>query len=684
MAVPHHARPPHLWPRSAPARRPDRGGPAVLRLQRSVGNRAVAALVALQRDSPASDGSTGNELPVEPTAAERLTEAKAMVTSGEIDGPAFDHYRESNGKVADVVHRLWFDQLTLWDVDPSDKHLATADRSAATALRSLVTKRVTTALSQKFAALTKEVNGDLPRVAQQVEQLLTASPMWAEGTVADGLFKLWVGPVPLDSGSPPGATDFWATLRAAGGTAVAAARSTKLAKDPIAKLDSAEVDAVKAQVQPSAMWVVTPEETDALTVAVAGALGRPTAAADPAWKELRGRISTLLLVAETKIINEVIPQSKKIPLVPEAWARFRNRYVATITKPMWRYFTDNIVSATILGTSVSPSTDSSGVHKDVAAVLPLVEESAMRIGGFASRAELIKANQVPGSEFRFESMSHQEWMGNARHLSFHGTGRAMDFRAGKNPAFQGAAHEMVSILGGGELSELSSGTTQQRTELQKVAAHNADVVRLRDELQQRLAAATTDEDKASIQVDLDRVEAHLRDSPTTDDAVTRVRDRATDSHAEIKRIEAGLLVAWAEYTALRDAPADPAKGNDPKEDALAYLRQKVDDASTAAQAALDAATASKSGDVPTLTARLNRIEEVRTLMNNPKKSAQRDAMLKTVGSVAASGITDMPLWMVQAFTERGWQWGEWAGFSDAMHFDYMGPVADVRAEAQYL
>jgi len=44
--------------------------------------------------------------------------------------------------------------------------------------------------------------------------------------------------------------------------------------------------------------------------------------------------------------------------------------VATITKSMWRYLIDNIVSATILGTSVSPSTDSSGVHKDVAAVLP--------------------------------------------------------------------------------------------------------------------------------------------------------------------------------------------------------------------------------------------------------------------------------------------------------------------------
>ncbi|HEX6673638.1 MAG TPA: hypothetical protein VF486_01220 [Actinomycetes bacterium] len=42
----------------------------------------------------------------------------------------------------------------------------------------------------------------------------------------------------------------------------------------------------------------------------------------------------------------------------------------------------------------------------------------------------------------------------------------------------------------------------------------------------------------------------------------------------------------------------------------------------------------------------------------------------------------MPPWMVQAFAERGWQWGMWSGFADAMHFD--GPVADVRSDAQYL
>ena len=59
-------------------------------------------------------------------------------------------------------------------------------------------------------------------------------------------------------------------------------------------------------------------------------------------------------------------------------------------------------------------------------------------------------------------------------------------------------------------------------------------------------------------------------------------------------------------------------------------------------------------------------------------------MLDKVEQLSRSGLTDMPSWMIEAFAERGWQWGMWGGFADAMHFDYMGPVADVRADAQYL
>lgn len=57
--------------------------------------------------------------------------------------------------------------------------------------------------------------------------------------------------------------------------------------------------------------------------------------------------------------------------------------------------------------------------------------------------------------------------------------------------------------------------------------------------------------------------------------------------------------------------------------------------------------------------------------------AQRDT---PPGPTVAERVAtaDMPSWLVQAFIEQGWTWGgSWGGFLDAMHFDYLGPVADV-------
>jgi len=351
---------------------------------------------------------------------------------------------------------------------------------------------------------------------------------------------------------------------------------------------------------------------------------------------------------------------------------------------MWTFYRDNIVDTEILGEKVKASTDSSGVHKDVAAVLPLVEQSAMRLGGFASRADLVKANQRPGSEFRFEAMSHPGWMGRARHLSFHGTGRAMDFRAGTNPDFGGPTHQLVSILGGGELSELSAGSTQQRRDLQKVATHNADVVGLRADLRERLAAATDEHEKARLQSDIDRIDAHLRDSVQTDATTVKVRDRATETHQKVKSIESKFLETWATITLMRALMRNFPLGGDL---AASLIGETVDSAAEAAKQALDAAVKAKSPDVGTIRDRIRRIEEVRTLLNNPAASisaTNQKQMLDKVDQLSKSGLTDMPAWMVQAFAERGWQWGMWGGFADAMHFDYMGPVADVRGDAQYL
>ena len=167
---------------------------------------------------------------------------------------------------------------------------------------------------------------------------------------------------------------------------------------------------------------------------------------------------------------------------------------------------------------------------------------------------------------------------------------------------------------------------------------------------------------------------------STDTTTVRVRDRATETHQTVKDIEARFIQTWGTIKLLESLPF----GDDL---AATLLGETVDAAADAAKQALDAAVAAKSPDVAAIRARIGRIEEVRTLLNNPRAVVDkqtRSSMLATVDKVSRSGITDMPSWMVQAFAERGWQWGMWGRFADAMHFDYMGPVADVRSDAQYL
>lgn len=659
----------------------------LLGLQASAGNWAVAGLLGVHRQPDPAPDPAPAEIPI----PERVADAKALVTKGDIDAPAFEKYRVSTtGTVADVVQKLWWDDLYLVDVDPNGVGIAKkADQKLVKDLKTLVQARVAKALSTKLADLRKQLATSGPTISDQIDEILKEAPMWAEGPVAntvfaDRLYRLWVGPVPIGNNPPAGARELWSSLQSAAVSSVRRKREERMAPAAVKALDATEVGAVRTLLDQSTTWVVTPADTDGLTDKVAAALNRPTSHADTAWKELRGKMSALIFAAETEAINATIPQSSN-KLKPESWAEYRDRYVATTTKPIWTYYRDNIVDAEILGVKYSKSVAGQGMHKDVAAALPLLEQSAMRLGGFATKGDLLKANQRPGTEWRFEAMSHPPWMSQARHLSFHGTGRAMDFRSLTNPDFRGATHQLVSILGGGELSELSAGSTTQRVELQQVATHNADVIRMRDDLRARLATETDVQKRTQLESDIKRLDDHLRDS--VDDTLTntpaneltkRVRDRATKTHAKVKEIEARFQSTWAAINLMRDMPfVDEGM-------IVAMIGQQVDEAADDAKRALEAAKQAKSPDVATLQRRVARIEEVRTLLNDPKQAAGRTAMLAKVESLSRSGITDMPAWMVQAFAERGWQWGMWGGFADAMHFDYMGPVADVRPEAQYL
>src|SRR5207248_6851727 len=74
--------------RSAQPITPAKSAAPLLWLQATAGNRAVTAILEVQRDP----------VPVEtpgPTIAERITESRDQVTKGEIDAPAFEYYRTS-------------------------------------------------------------------------------------------------------------------------------------------------------------------------------------------------------------------------------------------------------------------------------------------------------------------------------------------------------------------------------------------------------------------------------------------------------------------------------------------------------------------------------------------------------------------------------------------------------------
>jgi hypothetical protein len=654
--------------RRSPAR-PDLAGPlspaVVLRLQRDAGNRAVSAFLAVQRDVP--DDLTP-----------RLTQARTQVEKGDFDDAIWDSYRGRGGSIAGVAERLWLDQLVLADVDPDDRAMRPGQRRAAQALVTALRARVGRTLLARFTALRGDVARSGTKIKDQVDAAMNAAPMWTEGTVADRLWEQWVGSFALGRDAPSGAADLWSALRTAGAPAVKAKRDKELAKAEVAALDSAEVSAVESALDRTNEWVVTPDQMIAVTDQVAAALSRPAAHTDAAWIALNGRMARLIQVAEVNLINRTIPQGTQV--WPARWAEFRNRYVATTSKPIWIYYRDNIVDAVVLGTAVRRKDPGGGVHRDVAAALPLVEQSAMRLGGFSSVDELRRAPAkrtapagalhggnpiaLPGTEFRFEAVSHPDWMGRATHLSFHGTGRAIDFRSSTNPAIQGPVHELISVLGNDELSELPATSYRQRSDLAGWAGREATVLRMRAELVARLKAETDPDQRKQLAEQVMHIDEALGDAPQTNRAAAVVRDRVTETFHRIEAIELDFQLAW---DALRAASPTDAE-------LVTQLLEAVDRAAATAADELKKAKDAKAANVGEIDQRVKRIAELRARLADTRTQS---AILAQADAAAQSGLSDLPLWLVQAFTEHGWQWGEWPGFSDAMHFDYMGPVADV-------
>ena len=668
----------------------------------------VQRALAVQRDTPAKTTT-----PSDPAAAarataenaeragdpdvavvERLNAARKLVDSAWLEPIAWDAYKSSGVRARELASGIWLDQLGLADIDPS--LLKKAERAADTALTQRLEQRIGAVIAAKMAAMTRDLGtpAGKQRVSDAVGRLWSEQPGWGSGELADRIYHEDIGPgriADLGGSARDAATDFWTKLQAAIEAPLTTKREESLSTAAVAGLDAREVEAVRADLAPAATWIATPADTDALTDRVAAALGKPTAHTDPAWSQLRGRMAELVPVAEVRIINDTIPQEK--PVAPERWAHLRDRWLNTITKPIWRYWLDNIVNSTVFGNQVTRSTPGEGLHREVAAAMKRVEQSAMRLAGVSSVSELHTAegakgeHTVPmgkgktraqpiteaGTEFRFEPVSHFDWMIQSQHLSFHGTGRAIDFRSSTNPSVKGAAHQLISILGEGELSE----QTIDRGKLGRWADRLAALDARREEIAAQLAAEQDPATQDALRADLKKFEDALKEQPEKHRTATELRDRAAVVYQNIRDTETTFQAAWSD---LKDQAADDAALVTSLQTAVAEARQKATDEI----ADLKARTPADSQLLRLAQAKLTRIVTLESSLSGDVSkgvSKKQKALVKEVGDVAASGLNDLPDWLVEAFTEQGWSWGgTWTGYSDAMHFDYMGSVADVKAQ----
>ncbi len=620
----------------------------------------------------------------------RLAEAKAAIVKGDIDEGAWAKFRESGGSSRGVADRVWMDELALPDVDPG----ALTGRVARTArdVDRVLVRRVDQSLVTHLRSLTRElatVDGKA-RLRGQVDRIAGNEAGWSSRDLVDPLWREWVGPArigDLHGGVASTASGFWKALDGAisaaltGDTRTPGVRTAAFSPEATGRLDPVDIMAVMGALERQPRWVVGEDMLDALTDAVFLNVGQPVDRTGARWQGLRGSMRQLVVVAEVTIIDNTIPQGH--PVGADRWAELRGRYVATITKPIWRYWQENIVDASFFGNPIRKRVAGEGLAREVAQAVRLVEQSAMRLGGFASMAELHAAQGTkaatggltraiaPGTEFRFEPVSHADWMRNAAHLSFHGTGRALDFRAAANPAIKGEAHQLISILGGGELSENSV----DRGKLAQWAGELAPLMNRRAVLEESLAAATTDAERDRLRAEVDHYTEGLGQAVQVRQDANDLRDRATVTYQKIVATEAAFQAAWATLSS----------GSQDNATLVPALVEKVAKAQSDAEASLAAIAddRTQAGQARVLRQRLDRIGKLRTMLEatSARGIAQRDAMLQTVASAAAGGLTDLPLWMVQAFAEQGWSWGgTWTGFSDAMHFDYMGPVSDVIAQ----
>ena len=665
---------------------------------------------------PAWAGKAGTRDPAAQTAADllaagdaaapvadRLAAARRLIDSGWLDPLAWETFREwrPGSTPGPGAERAVADEI--WDTDLGLGSVPAGPRSAGASLKERLLGRVTQSLTANFRAETQKLaeaarrktRAGAPALAARqsldsmIELIWPESPGLSAETAADRYYHdtVSVGRInDLRTESAHGAAaSYWEALRDAAAEKLTAIRGREFGSAAVGALDAQEVDAVRAALLPMTTWVATAEETDRLADQVTG-----KARNTPEWQQLRGRLAALVIVAEVRIIAAVIPQETKV--FAERWAELRQTYVNEISKPIWRYWSDNIVSSSLFGHSINRAESDQGLHRDVVASLRAVEQSAVRLAGVGSVADLTKARgpndrgrsraiTQPGSEFRFEAISQVDWMRRTKRMSYHGTGRAIDFRSDTNPAiYTDTVRQLVSLLGGEELAEQS----MSRPELERWSRTLAQLEEPAARAEQEAAAETDPTTKAA----LSEIARELRERRTAaaqgDPEAVRLRNRVSEIYDRVRSIETRFRIVW--FWLKLTSPNDVELMRRLQvliAEAIDSARKEIDDL-TARLALPNAAKATLEGRLLLARKKLARLQTLDAALAwrtdpDPAITSAQAAILGETAKVAGSGLDDLPKWFVQAFVENGWSWGgTWESPFDAMHFDYMGPIADVR------
>ena len=452
----------------------------------------------------------------------------------------------------------------------------------------------------------------------------------------------------------------------------------------------AETTAVANAVRPRATWV-GPSDMAAVASEVAAALGRPGA-------DVRAALPRWLIHAERQLIREAHLATP----TPAVWAYARSVYASTLDVPIWRYYTEDIVSFELFGRRIGDK--SMGVHKDVVPGLRLVEQEAMRIAGVGTVAAL---NFAPGQwgGFRFEPQKAD--LTDKRHVSFHATGLAIDFRVITNNVIQGQATDLLDAIATQGGSTATTASIAHGTPNTVDQVHWADTIQghlaNRDALRARIAALPPHQ-PAPPPTDSATTATATTDSATTGgaataDAATQApasqapdpeRDRlqsqlATEEQwlagvgqqaqattlgasgeairTHLEEVEAGFQRSFRQH--FGDRPPIPEQATPTERSAIQASRRQtlvagwppmqadiLASLSEAARPAFDRAFPARTPPI---------------------------GLLLTLDPFLDHGLTDQPPWMVQAFTSLGWRWGGgWHDPLDAMHFDFMATLPGVR------